>query len=87
MTADEVKQAIVNYVNAQSNGAHALDSQNVSDDLDLLTSGLIDSLGVFGLIEDLQSRYGEDIDFEELDPDDMTIVGPLSRFVAERATA
>ena len=30
---------------------------------------------------------GSEIDFEALDPDEMTILGPLSRFVAEEARA
>jgi acyl carrier protein len=52
------------------------------DDFDLLTSGVIDSFGVIELITDVNERFGLDIDFEELDPEGLTVVGPFSRHVA-----
>jgi acyl carrier protein len=57
---------------------------DLTDDCDLLLSGLIDSLGLIELITAIQENYGEDIDFELLDPDQMTIVGPLCKFVSEQ---
>ena len=54
----------------------------LTDDFDLLTSGLIDSLGVIELIVDVNERFGLDIDFEQLDPEGLTILGPFSRYVA-----
>jgi acyl carrier protein len=57
----------------------------LGDDHDLLLSGLIDSLGLLELIGALEAYCGREIDFEALDPDEMTILGPLSRFVADEA--
>jgi acyl carrier protein len=57
------------------------------DEFDLLESGVIDSFGVIELITDVNERFGLDIDFEELDPDGLTIVGPFSRFVAQAAAS
>lgn len=52
------------------------------DDCDLLLSGVIDSLGLLGLITAFQEHCGREIDFDALDPEQMTIVGPLCDFVA-----
>jgi acyl carrier protein len=54
------------------------------DDCDLLLSGYIDSLGLLELMTALQDHFGREIDFGELDAEQMTIVGPLRKFVAEQ---
>lgn len=54
----------------------------VPDDLNLVTSGVIDSFGVLELIMEVNERFGLDIDFDELDPEELTVVGPFSRYVA-----
>jgi len=56
----------------------------LSDDCDLLLSGVIDSLGLLELVTAVNEHYGREIDFEDLDPDHMTIVGPFCDFVADR---
>ncbi len=57
----------------------------VPDDFDLLAEGFIDSFGIVELISDVEERFGFEIDFEDLDPEDLTVIGPFSRFVAEFA--
>ncbi len=55
---------------------------DLTDDYDLLLSGLLDSLGLLEMIAALQQQFGSDIDFESLDPEQISIIGPLCRFVA-----
>lgn len=57
----------------------------VPDDFDLLTSGLIDSFGVLELIGDVEDRFGLDIDFERLEPEGLTVIGTFSRYVARES--
>jgi acyl carrier protein len=52
------------------------------DDCDLLLNGYMDSLGLLELMTALQDHFGREIDFGELDAEQMTIVGPLKNFVA-----
>jgi acyl carrier protein len=54
----------------------------LSDDCDLLLSGMVDSLGLLELMTALQEHCGREIDFDGLDPEKMTIVGPLCDFVS-----
>ena len=65
----------------------AFDSEEITDDRDLLLSGLIDSLGFLELAVALNEFCGFELDFDELDPEQMTVVGPLCDFVASQAAA
>jgi acyl carrier protein len=66
----------------EANGRGA--SEDLPEDCDLLLSGMIDSLGLLDLVSAIQEFAGHEIDFEILDPEEMTIVGPLCRFVSEQ---
>ena len=58
--------------------------EDLSEDCDLLLSGIIDSLGLLELVTVLTEHFSHEISFEALDPEQMTIVGPLCKFVAEQ---
>jgi acyl carrier protein len=62
---------------------HELD--RVPDDLDLRTAGAIDSLGFLELVASLEDRLGVTLDFEALDPQCLTVIGPLVAHVATQA--
>ena len=59
----------------------------VPEDFDLLTEGVIDSLGLVELIASLEERLGVEVDFAELDADDLTKVGPLAAYVEAKSNA
>ena len=82
-TAAEVRAAIVTHV-AASVDAAAGAAVDLSDDVDLLEDGLLDSFGLLELIGELERRYGVVLAFDDvdLDGDDLTRLGPLSRYVA-----
>jgi acyl carrier protein len=61
--------------------------ETVPDEFDLRAQGVIDSLGFLELVATLESALGVELDFEALDPDDLTVIGPLSRYVAGQAAA
>ena len=61
------------------------DPQGLPDDFDLHESGVIDSLGILELINALEDRFSLEIDYEELDPEEMTKIGPFARYVAEQS--
>jgi acyl carrier protein len=56
----------------------------LADDCDLLLSGMIDSLGLLDLMTAIQEHCQHEIDFEALDPEQLTVVGPLCRYVSEQ---
>jgi acyl carrier protein len=77
---DFLREYVVKSLRAQGREIPA----DLSDDCDLLLSGYVDSLGLLELMTAIQDHFGREIDFDELDAEQMTIVGPLKRFVAEK---
>jgi acyl carrier protein len=57
---------------------------SLPDECDLLLSGFIDSLGLLELVTAIHEYFGSEIDFEALDPEHITVVEPLCRFVSEQ---
>jgi acyl carrier protein len=64
--------------------AKSLGADAVPDSFDLLLEGVIDSFGVVELISALEERYGFEFDFDELAVEDLTRIGPLSSYVAQK---
>jgi acyl carrier protein len=60
-------------------------ADSVPDDFDLRAQGVIDSLGFLELVVALESVLGFELDFEGLEPEHLTVIGPLSRYVAAQA--
>jgi len=85
ISAEEVRAAILFRLHGRLT-AMGIDAQNVPDDFDLLTEGVIDSQGVVEMIVAMEQGFNTQIELEDLDPEDLTIIGPLCRYVAERAT-
>jgi acyl carrier protein len=85
VTREDVRSFIASYFSehVQSQG-RSFSPEDLSDDRDLLLSGLIDSLGLLELMVALSEFAGRDLDFEALDPEAMTVVGPLCDFVVEQ---
>jgi acyl carrier protein len=65
--------------------AKGLSPEAVPDDFDLLLEEVIDSFGLLELITAVETRFGLQLDFEDLDADNMTVIGPFSRYVAAKA--
>lgn len=86
VSEEDVREIVTAAVNAQLAGV-GLEKQALPDDLDLLSSGVIDSFGLLELIGAVEDRLGIEIDFEQLDAEQLTVVGPFCRYVAEAARA
>jgi acyl carrier protein len=57
--------------------------EDLPQDCDLLLTGILNSLGLLQLVAALTAHFDREINFDALDPEQMTIVGPLCNFVAE----
>jgi acyl carrier protein len=84
VTPDAVQDFLREYVAKSLRTQGREVPADLSDDCDLLLSGYVDSLGLLELMTAIQDHFGREIDFDELDAEQMTIVGPLKRFVAEK---
>lgn len=79
-SGEYVKSVILAHL-AQSISELGLQPGGLSDDFDLLTSGVIDSLGIIELIGAIEQELGLVLDLSELDPENLTRLGPLSRYI------
>ena len=57
---------------------------NLADDFDFLLDGVIDSFGILEMINAIEKEFQIQLDLADLDAEQITILGPLSRYVAER---
>ena len=62
--------------------ALGLTPADLRDDFDFLLSGVIDSFGILEMISAIEEEFGIQLDLEALDAERITIIGPLSHFVA-----
>ncbi len=83
-TANDIKSMLVSTY-AKSFAARHIDPSQVDDRFDLFTGGIIDSLGIMEMIAMVEESIGRQIDFDEMEADDLTRIGPFCRFVASKA--
>lgn len=80
VNAGEVRNVILEMF-ADSFRANGMDPSDVGDDSDLMSLGIIDSLGVVQMIGAIEDLAGGEIDLEELDFEDMTVIGKFAAYV------
>jgi acyl carrier protein len=85
ISAAKVREVLLAYLQTPL-AARGMDRQNLPDDFDLLTEGVIDSNGVVEMISTLEDQLGIQIEFEELDPEHLTVVGPLCRYFSAKSS-
>jgi acyl carrier protein len=84
VTPEEVRMFLRQHLGQKLEGNGQSKRENLSNDCDLLLSGIIDSIGLLDLVGAIQEFVGVEINFDALDPEQMTIVGPLCMFVSEQ---
>jgi acyl carrier protein len=80
----ELRDFLENYLSEKLATEGRNFPNDFGDTCDLLLSGVIDSLGLLDLTTAIQEHCGRAIDFDALDPEQMTIVGPLCNFVSNQ---
>jgi acyl carrier protein len=84
LTENAVRHFLLNHFSVPLT-ASGLKPEDLSDDFDLLKAGIVDSLGLIEMISTVEQYFEVTVDFESLDPAELPVLGPFSRFVAENA--
>lgn len=79
-----VRAMLLDVVNRRLKELNREQIADLPDGYNLMSSGLIESLYLIELMSDVSEHFGREIDFAELDPEEMTIVGPLCAFITEQ---
>lgn len=82
-TAAEVRSALLEMY-APKFALRRIAPADIGDGYDLLREGIIDSLGILEMIANLEERFGETIEFTNLDTEQLTQIGPLSKHIEEQ---
>ncbi|MGA2531556.1 MAG: acyl carrier protein [Candidatus Aminicenantales bacterium] len=85
-TVSEVRSFLLEHFSFTI-AANGLNPTEIGDDFDLLEAGVIDSLGVLEMISAVEQRFKITVDFEPMDPAELTLLDKFSSFVAENAVA
>lgn len=85
VTAEEVRNFLTEKYSGGIRGV-GLEPATVNDDFDFLLSGVVDSFGILEMVSSIESQFGIELDLTSLDAEKMTILGPLSRYVADTAS-
>jgi len=64
--------------------AMGLIREELADDFDFLLNGVIDSFGILEMISAIEEEFHIELDLAALEAEQITILGPLSRYVAKR---
>ncbi|MGA2556125.1 MAG: acyl carrier protein [Verrucomicrobiota bacterium] len=63
--------------------AKGIDPESIDDDFSLSAAGIVDSFGVIAMMMAIEEEFQMEIDIENLNPDDISIMGRFCKFVAE----
>jgi len=83
-TPDNVRVFFADFLNRKLKDRGQGPLSDLPDDYDVLLSGVLDSLAFVEMMMAAGEHFVGEIDFESLDPDKMTVVGPLCMFVSEQ---
>ena len=83
-TPDDVRVFVADFLNQKLKDREKVPLSDLPDDYDVLQSGMLDSLAFVEMMMAAGEHFVGEIDFESLDPEKMTIVGPLCLFVSEQ---
>jgi acyl carrier protein len=86
MVTPETIRALI-LTEAEALGPVPDDPATLPDDFDLRINGVIDSLGFLELVTALEDNLGVALDLGDMPPDELTVLGPLSRAVALQVAA
>ncbi|TWU08821.1 D-alanine--poly(phosphoribitol) ligase subunit 2 [Symmachiella macrocystis] len=74
----DVRNFILQKIRAAAE-VKAIAVDDIGDDFDFFESEIFDSLGLVGLLTQIEGELGASIDFSELDPEEFTTLGGLTR--------
>jgi acyl carrier protein len=83
LRAEEVRSFLLEYFSDPMRGL-SVDPAELPDSFDLLSEGVVDSLGILEMVSAVEEKFGIEVDLEDIDPDDLTRVEPFCRYVVTK---
>ena len=86
VTPEEIRRFLLTRYSEPITGMRP-DPAEIPDDFDLLLSGVIDSFGIIEMITAIEAEFQVQLDLAMLDAEDLTRIGPLTRYIAENPSS
>ena len=86
ITSDQVRQFLLMKYGRPIREL-GLNPLEIPDSFDFLLSGVIDSFGILEIVSSIEDEFRIRLDLAALDAEQITILGPLSQYVAENGKA
>ena len=86
ITSDQVRRFLLMKY-GRSIRELGLDPPEIQDSFDFLLSGVIDSFGILEMVSSIEDEFHIRLDLAALEAEQITILGPLSQYVAENGRA
>ncbi len=84
LNASDVRDFLLEYL-SNAIAAKGLHPGDIADDMDLFDAGIVDSLGVIEMAAAVEQHFRIVVDLEPMDPAQLWLLGPFSRFIAANA--
>lgn len=84
ITPDQVQQFLVTKY-SRAIREMGFDPAKVPESFDFFLSGVVDSFGILEMVTSIEDQFQIQLDMATLDAEQITILGPLSRYVAGNA--
>ena len=81
-----VRELVLDYVREQLE-AIGITPEDLPERFDLLAEGVVDSFGFLDLIGRLEERLGLELEFDDIDADELTVFGPFCAHVETQIAA
>lgn len=82
--AAEVKAFIASHL-AEPLAENGVSPSELADDFDLMKKGIIDSINLINLVSAIEEHFRIEVDFEDMDTEELTVIGPLGSYIEKRA--
>jgi acyl carrier protein len=82
--AEDVRKFIISHLDDAFKDIGVTEDA-ITDDFDLMKMGIIDSIGLIHLIGAIEDHFNIEFNFVAMDAKSITIMGPLCRYIEERA--
>ncbi len=84
ITADQVRQFLLAKYAGSIEGVGLVPAE-IQDNFDFFLAGVIDSFGILEMIGAIEDEFQIRLDMAALDAEEISILGPLSIYVAQTA--
>jgi acyl carrier protein len=86
ITYEQVRNFLLTRYTDQITGGVKTQAE-IPDNFDFLLEGVIDSFGVLEMVGAVEEKFGIELDMSGLVAEELTVLGPLARYVAAQVNA